>query len=216
MLGIILCFGANQEALAEGKKEPKNEVPVSGSRFSSGTYDEVFPKEIITGAFGLKLGKRLDPSIVISENKKENTAMVKPIIPNKMFNAYSVRFTPKTKTIISIWASITPKTKCPTDEFRGLRQLFNRKFKKPVEAKTLTDSPRGNGLGILERKAGWNIFYRWHGSNGREVEIYCRTQRNNHNDLFHIRYLEEKSSREGMIALEQRQMDLESIDPSGL
>ena len=141
--------------------------------------------------------------------------MVKPIIPNKMFNAYSVRFTPKTKTIISIWASIKPKTKCPTDQFRGLQQLFNRKFKKPVEAKTLTNRSRGNGLGILEKKTGWNIFYRWHGSNGREVEILCSTHLNN-NDLFHIRYLEEKSSREGMIALEQRQIDLESIDPSGL
>jgi hypothetical protein len=197
MLGIILCFGANQEALAEGKKEPKNEVPVSGSRFSSGTYDEVFPKEIITGAFGLKLGKRLDPSIVISENKKENTAKVKPIIPNKMFNDYSVTFTPKTKTIVAIWASITGKKKCPTDEFRGLKVLFNKKFNKPVEEIPLM------------------ALYRWHGSNGREVEILCLRDVTV-NNLFRVTYREKYSSRKGMTTLEQMQLDLKSIDSSGL
>ena len=197
MLGIILCFGTDQEALADGKKEPKNKVPVSGSRFSLAPIDGPI-KAIITGAFGLKLGKRLDPSIVISENKKENTAKVKPIIPNKMFNDYSVTFTPKTKKIISIEASIKAKTKCPTDEFRGLKVLFNRKFNKPV----------ANGPSVA--------LYRWHGSNGREVEIVCLKNSKKFNNLFRITYREEKSSREGMIALEQIKLDLRSIDSSGL
>ena len=51
ILGFILCFGTDQGALADSKKEPKNKVPVSGSRFSSVPYEEL-PKEIITGAFG--------------------------------------------------------------------------------------------------------------------------------------------------------------------
>jgi hypothetical protein len=197
MLGIILCFGTDQEALADGKKEPKNKVPVSGSRFSLTPIDKPI-KAIITGAFGLKLGKRLDPSIVISENKKENTAKVKPIIPNKMFNDYSVTFAPKTKKIISIEASIKAKTKCPTDEFRGLKVLFDRKFNKPV----------ANGPSVA--------LYRWHGSNGREVEIVCLKNSKKFNNLFRITYREEKSSREGMIALEQIKLDLRSIDSSGL
>ncbi len=197
MLGIILCFGTDQEALADGKKEPKNKIPVSGSRYSTVPYEEL-PKEIITGAFGLKLGKRLDPSIVISENKKENTAKVKPIIPNKMFNNYSVTFTAKTKKIISIEASIKSKTKCPTDEFRGLKVLFNRKFNKAVL----------NGPSVA--------LYRWHGSNGREVEIVCLKNSKKFNNLFRITYREEKSLREGMIALEQIKLDLRSIDSSGL
>jgi hypothetical protein len=115
-----------------------------------------------------------------------------------MFNNYSVTFTAKTKKIISIEASIKSKTKCPTDEFRGLKVLFNRKFNKAVL----------NGPSVA--------LYKWNGSNGREVEIVCLKNSKKFNNLFRITYREEKSLREGMIALEQIKLDLRSIDSSGL
>jgi len=85
--------------------------------------------ELITGAFGIKLGEPLDSSIAIYEGKEENTTVVNPIIPNKMFDEYLVGFTPITKTIIFIKASAETQ-KCYSHEYRGLVEILKNKYER--------------------------------------------------------------------------------------
>jgi hypothetical protein len=96
----------------------------------------------ITGAFGLNLYEKLDPNIVKKDDSKNllkdffrfrsgNWKKIKPPIPNKMFESYYVKVTPKLKKIISIVAIGFRSTRKRCSHSRkNLDLILTKKFGK--------------------------------------------------------------------------------------
>ena len=96
--------------------------------------------ELITGAFGIKLGEPLDLNLVQSEIVDEtdcgvflicNTRWgrpqaVRPKITNKLFHSYFVFLTPTTKTVTRILAYGSDG--CGVSEIQGVKGVLEEKY----------------------------------------------------------------------------------------
>jgi len=160
--------------------------------------------ELITGAFGIKLGKPLDLNLVKGEildtgwdppwngSKK---AEVKPKILNKHFDTYETWLTPTTKIVVGVRA-YGHREFCGSED-RGLEENLNNKYGKSFSDKSS------------------RLYLIWEDSKGRRVHYGCHHNPYSETAIFSILY---KGSKEEIdeISKERKKLDIESADLSGL
>ena len=169
--------------------------------------------ELITGAFGIKLGEPLDLNLVQSEIVDEtdygvflicNTRWgrpqaVRPKITNKLFHSYFVFLTPTTKTVTRILAYGSDG--CGVSEIQGVKGVLEEKYGEQFKF-------RG------DEKYFSNKYFSGKDRKGRYVALDCGFFDSKRVLIVEYQLAEEEINE--TLSKEQKKLDMESSDPSGL
>ena len=156
-------------------------------------------RELITGAFGFKLGETLDIQKFKFKGKSrayDEYREVSPRIPNKIFDTYELKVSPINNTIVKIRATgkIDGFTECKKNIPLGLTEALTRKYGNPE----------------IVRRPGGDFFERFHWTDisGAQIKQICGM------GMYHITYSSKALDR--LYEVEKKQAANKMVDDTGL
>ena len=156
-------------------------------------------RELITGAFGFKLGETLDMRKFKFKDKasgSEEYREVSPRIPNKTFDTYELKVSPINNTIVKIKATalFAGFTECNKKIHLGLRLALTNKYGNPE----------------IVMRPGGDLFYRhhWTDISGAQIKLACGM------GMYFVTY--SSKALEKLYEIEEKQAATKTVDDSGL
>jgi len=151
--------------------------------------------ELITGAFGINLGEPFDPGI--AKKGRGEFVNVEPKFPNKLFDNYVLHITPTTKKVIIISATGMVQ-KCPPPEFPPLIAILSKKY----------GNPSNEDYGRLYERV-------WKDAKSGMIKLACfDIAEEGFTATLFLDYIDTQMLKTNL--MEKEEIDIRSIDPSGL